>query len=142
MTAAPIRSELANDAQRGSHCGCSGLLCHVRMFKPQFAPLVEAGTKCQTVRPTPKRMPKAGDKISLRMWTGKPYRSQQRVLRESVITAVEPFDLDAMRLWKESDRDAFARADGFGDWPEMLQWFIKTHGYPFVGVTIKWHNKD
>lgn len=26
MTAAPTRSELANDAQRGSHCGCSDLL--------------------------------------------------------------------------------------------------------------------
>lgn len=25
MTAAPTRSELANDAERGSHCGCSAL---------------------------------------------------------------------------------------------------------------------
>jgi hypothetical protein len=141
MKAAPETVGLASDAVRGSHCGRSGLLCHVRMFKPQFAPLVEAGTKCQTVRPTPKRMPKAGDRISLRIWTGKPYRSKQRVLRESVITSVEPFDLDAMRLWKENDREAFARADGFGDWPEMLQWFITTHGYPFVGVVIKWHNE-
>ena len=132
---------MPNDQALRSVPGRSSLhevLCHVRMFKPQFARLVESGAKCQTVRPTPKRMPKPGDRISLRMWTGKPYRSKQRVLRESVIAAVEPFDLDAMRLWRESDRDAFARADGFGDWPEMLQWFISTHGYPFKGVVIFW----
>ena len=38
----------------------------VRMFKPQFAGLVERGENLQTVRPIPKRMPKPGDKISLR----------------------------------------------------------------------------
>jgi hypothetical protein len=112
----------------------------VRLFKPQFAPLVESGQKCQTVRPTPRRMPNPGDKISLRTWTGKPYRSKQRVLRESVIVRVEPFDLDAMRLWPKESRHTFARADGFEGWPEMLAWFIREHGYPFVGITIHWQN--
>ena len=42
----------------------------VKLFKPQFSPLVESGLKLQTVRPTPKRMPKPGDRISLREWTG------------------------------------------------------------------------
>ncbi len=110
----------------------------VRMFKPQFAPKVESCEKLQTVRPTPKRMPRPGDQISLRAWTGKPYRSKQRVLGEAVVKKVEAFDLDAMRLWKECDREAFAHADGFCDWPEMLSWFIREHGYPFTGIVIYW----
>ena len=55
----------------------------VRTFKPQFAPLVKAGTKRQTIRPMPKRerdIPKEGDLESWREWTGKPYRSKQREL--------------------------------------------------------------
>ncbi len=108
------------------------------MFKPQFAPKVESGEKLQTVRPVPKRLPKPGDEISLREWTGKPYRSKQRVLRESVITKVEPFDLDAMRFWSRHERDVFARADGFYDFPEMLSWFIREHGYNFKGIVIYW----
>lgn len=33
----------------------------VRLFHPRFAGLVESGAKLQTVRPSPKRMPKPGD---------------------------------------------------------------------------------
>ena len=126
------------------------LLCHVRMFKPQFAPLVESGVKLQTVRPTPKRMPKPGDRISLRMWTGKPYRSKQRVLRESTITAVEKISMcdtgrellvyvDSHELHPEQINE-FAKADGFKDGIELFNWFEATHGLPFDGVVIKWHN--
>lgn len=124
---------------------------HVRMFKPQFAPLVESGAKCQTVRPTPKRMPKAGDKISLRMWTGKPYRSKQQVLRESVISAVEKISIcDTGRELLVSvgnqsltpeELNAFAVADGFKNAIEMCRWFNDTHGLPFEGVVIKWYIK-
>lgn len=118
-------------------------LCHVRMFKPQFAPLVESGEKCQTVRPTPKRMPKPGDRISLRMWTGKPYRSKQRVLRESVISEVAAVDITETGIAVNSYAepcDDFARADGFQDFYELRDWFKATHGLPFRGVVIKWHN--
>lgn len=145
----PVTSRPTSDAQpRSLH----EVLCHVRMFKPQFAPLVEAGTKCQTVRPTPKRMPKAGDKISLRMWTGKPYRSKQRVLRESEICGVEKISLcdtgrellvylDGHELHPEQI-NAFAVADGFKCGIEMFNWFEATHGLPFEGVVIKWHNSE
>lgn len=39
--------------------------------------------------------------------------------------------------------DAFARADGFADWPQMKQFWIDEHGElvkfgPFVGVLIQW----
>ena len=116
---------------------------HVRMFQPQFAPLVEAGTKRQTVRPTPMRMPKPGDKISLRMWTGKPYRSKQRVLREAIITEVAMVDITATGIVVNGYAepcDAFAVADGFRDFFELRDWFKATHGLPFEGVVIKWCN--
>jgi len=126
------------------------LLCHVRMFKPEFAPLIASGFKCQTVRPTPKRMPKSGDRISLRMWTGKPYRSKQRLLREATIESVQPIRLEAPYpyLWisvngenlSNREAEAFARADGFQSLHEMKCWFEATHGLPFDGVVIKWHN--
>jgi hypothetical protein len=113
----------------------------VRLFMPQFAPLVESGEKRQTVRPTPVQMPRVGDTISLRTWTGKPYRSKQRVLRESVITRVG-------RIWINWNglvlidgspaSDSFAVDDGFSSWPEMLQWFQREHGLPFFGIVIYW----
>jgi hypothetical protein len=118
----------------------------VRMFKPQFAGLVERGEKLQTVRPTPKRMPKPGDKISLRCWTDKPYRSKQRVLRDAIITRVAPIEIGRDRMVLDGGRlppwkhDAFARADGFSDREEMEDWFRATHGLPFVGILISWQS--
>lgn len=120
----------------------------VRMFKPQFASLVEAGTKRQTVRPTPKRMPKPGDTISLRAWTGKPYRSKQRVLRNTVIKHVIPIHIDRLeisiingdgtRTLFPYNETQFARDDGFTGWPEMRDWFDHEHGLPFLGILITW----
>ena len=127
--------------------------CFVRMFKPQFAPLVESWEKLQTVRPTPKRMPQAGDRISLRAWTGKPYRSKQRILRESKILKVDPVIITHDKIYvggQPVDRDAFAWADGFratlhgglwwSPWLCMYDWFVETHGLPFEGIVIHWSN--
>lgn len=125
----------------------------VRMFKPRFAGLVAAGVKEQTVRPVPKRMPKAGDEISLRMWTGKPYRSKQRVLAEALITKVETFELwvenPRVPRWnwkfivggKELDQDEwarFSRADGFDFTTDLIDWFAENHELPFTGIVIHW----
>lgn len=117
----------------------------VRLFQSRFAPLVKSGAKLQTVRPVPKRMPKVGDAISLREWTGKPYRSPQRVLKESVITRVSPIKMDSECgisvdgwLLCHIEEKEFAQADGFKDSTEMIQWFAKTHGLPFYGICIVW----
>lgn len=113
----------------------------VRMFKPQFAPLVESGAKKQTVRPIPERMPKAGDKISLRVWTGEPYRSPQRVLLDSVIIAVDRCEITETGVIVNSYAepcDEFARRDGFKDFFEMAEWFRETHALPFEGILIRW----
>jgi hypothetical protein len=70
------------------------------MFKPQFADLVEAGTKLQTVRPVPSRLPGPGDTISLRTWTGKPYRSKMRLLREARIKEVVSVEIQKNCLYE------------------------------------------
>jgi hypothetical protein len=117
----------------------------VRMFKPQFADLVEAGTKLQTVRPVPKRMPGPGDTISLRTWTGRPYCSKMRVLLEARITAVEAVEIQEHGIWcmdsyiRSRERlDVFARADGFEGWRDLAAWFQQEHGLPFKGILISW----
>lgn len=124
----------------------------VRMFKPRFARLVESGKKKQTIRPTPKRFPKPGDLISLREWSGKPYRSKQRLLMEACITDVRVCAItdngigietegskDSLVMLDEQRRDRFAKADGFNDWNEMRDWFKTEHKQlPFVGIVIYW----
>lgn len=112
----------------------------VRMFKPRFAALVKAGTKRQTIRPTPKRMPKPGDILDAREWTGKPYRSKQAKIGEFVIS-----DVRMVRITKEhfgvpttpEVLNLFAQADGFRDWDEMVEWLEREHGLPFEGILIR-----
>lgn len=113
----------------------------VKMFMPRFAPLVENGSKNQTVRPMPTRMPVSLDRVSLREWTGKPYRSKQRILGEAVITRVANFEMTHLTVTvggKIVGSDEFALADGFNSFEDMRLWFAETHGLPFKGILIKW----
>lgn len=118
----------------------------VRMFKPLFARLVECGAKCQTVRPVPKRPPRVGDRISLRTWTGRPYRSKQKVLCESVVRRVAAFRIDESgsfyvdgRGLGRLARESFAQLDGFGNADDLFDWLRRLHGVPFDGIVIYWH---
>jgi hypothetical protein len=111
----------------------------VFLFQPRFADLVESGLKCQTVRARARC--KTGDTVSLRQWIGKPYRSPMRILRESVcvrVSQVKMIDTGIIVDGQIVDANAFARADGFTDWPQMYAWFSTTHGLPFVGDLIQW----
>lgn len=129
----------------------------VRLFQPRFAEAVRAGTKRQTIRPVPGRLPMVGDTISLRMWTGKPYRSKQALLRTEVIQSVKIccitregiarqapdgclLQIAGVRIICEngSEADRFARDDGFKDFEEMRSWFERQHGLPFDGLIISW----
>lgn len=145
MSAANKTSELASSAARHSSRAAAGS-AFVRLFKPQFAAMVRSGEKCQTMRPVPKRMPKAGDIISLREWTGKPYRSKQRILRESIVSEIEEIWISdggillAGETLTVPQEWSFARADGFNTPKDMLEWFNVTHGLPFKGIVIKWQN--
>ncbi len=144
-------SKPSNPANQKAGRGCPDAACvssFVRMFKPQFAELVERGEKTQTVRPTPKRMPKTGDRISLRAWSDKPYRSKQKLLSEGIISQVVNITITAEavlirptpQLTIHVPRGPFAVADGFSCWEEMHQWFEHQHGLPFDGVLISWTN--
>jgi len=117
----------------------------VIMFQKRFAPLVENGSKRQTIRLARKRPIIEGEMLSLREWTGKPYRSPQRILRTTTCKEVSAFTLD----YPESmtihgcpvlihEQSWVAQNDGFQDAAEMRRWFIKTHGLPFKGILIKW----
>ena len=120
----------------------------VIMFQDRFAPKVHDGSKCQTIRKEARC--KVGDTLSLRRWTGKPYRSKQEILREAVCESAEPVLIlrplgeasaaVGLNVIRGADADAFARADGFADFGEMVKWFENTHGLPFNGWLIKWSN--
>jgi len=115
------------------------------MFQPRFAPMVEQGIKLQTVRPIGKRPRKVGDVVSLRQWSGLPYRSKQIILRDKVtLTRVQPctialdyphpITVDGQPV----DADRFARYDGFATALELLTWFRREHSLPFSGQLIVW----
>lgn len=128
----------------------------VLTFKPQFAPKVRDGSKKQTIRPERRRPVRIGDKVSLRMWSGLPYRSPQTILLRSVISQVLPIEFKANEFILTLppaqvggppsfhqvnscfDISDFAKADGFDSWDDMVKWFSKTHGLPFLGTLIKW----
>jgi hypothetical protein len=114
----------------------------IRMFKPRFASLVEAGKKRQTIRSTPARMPQAGDLFEGRAWTGRPYGSPQRLLIAAPILAVAEIKItcdtcliDQVELAPEH-LDEFARADGFTGWADLIAYFEAD--MPFVGKVIFW----
>ena len=116
----------------------------VILFQPQFAELVRAGTKTQTIRRTARCKP--GDTLSLRRWTGKPYRSKQQTLCvatcanvHTVLIQPDRIDIDGVPI-SQNGEDALARADGFRNVGEMLHWFGTTHGFPFKGEIIEWSN--
>ena len=113
----------------------------VKMFKPEFAELVRTGKKLQTIRPRPKRMPKVGDVVSLRRWADKPYRSKHVILGTRRINEVAVVDITENGIVVNSyaePSDDIARADGFGNFFEMLEWFEREHGLPFEGIMIRW----
>ncbi|HLP07917.1 MAG TPA: ASCH domain-containing protein [Opitutaceae bacterium] len=118
----------------------------VRLFKPQFAAPVVAGSKRQTVRPVPQRRPEAGDMLSLRTWSGLPYRSRQRILGETTIERVRDVTIHGTGQIEVAgcylttpEMEAFAKADGFADLEALLAWFRAEHGLPFTGILIEWN---
>jgi len=112
----------------------------VILFKDRFAELVRTGEKRQTIREQARC--KWGDKLSLRRWTGKPYRSKQEVLLETMCADVLDIIITETgiinHLGGQADHEAIAKRDGFRDWAEMREWFRNVHGLPFNGNVILW----
>lgn len=114
----------------------------VILFSDQFAEKVRNGTKSRTLRAPRKRPIKVGDKLSLRRWTGLPYRSKQEVLREVVCCSVREVLIQPDFIFVDKQKvdhdDWFAQQDGFVDADDMRQWFSKVHGLPFGCDLIQW----
>ncbi len=120
----------------------------VILFKPEFAIKVVDGTKTQTVRRDGKRNPKPGDILSLRQWSGLPYRSKQQLLipvvecksvsRVRIYPILQQIEMQNILLHTHAAND-FARDDGFPDRLEMFAWFWNTyHVEEFNGICIQW----
>lgn len=114
------------------------------MFQPQFEPMILSGRKPHTIRPKRKVPLRPGQLLSLRVWTGKPYRSKQREFAKAKVTKVVSFALgyfDAMKLDGQPltvlSQNQFAYADGFDTADDMRLWFGVTHGtVNFTGIVI------
>jgi hypothetical protein len=116
----------------------------ILIFTPEFEAAIRAGVKNMTIRPVPRRPLQPGDDLSLRAWSGRPYRSKQRVLGDVPCVAVLPVRLvdDDVKLAGRSlpyaEAHRFACNDGFMSVGQMLDWFDALHGLPFEGVAICW----
>jgi hypothetical protein len=116
-------------------------------FKKRFAPAVESGKKRQTIRARRKDGldPKPGQ--TLYLYTAL-RTTQARKLREATCTAVKAVTidesgmllLDGLAVIEPSDRNAFAIADGFGSWDELVDYWQTEHGrdLPWYGIVIYW----
>ncbi len=122
-------------------------------YQKRFAPLVEAGTKTQTVRGPRKRHARPGE--VLQNYTGMRTKSC-RLLRLGVCTDVKPVRLSldpCIRLGEVrigrglsatylggSELDEFANDDGFEDWFDLATWWDINHRGKtvFEGFLIKW----
>jgi hypothetical protein len=124
----------------------------LRTFEPQFADLVEAGLKTRTIRKMPMResyIPRPGDILDARMWTGAAYRSKMLKLGEyaiSEVTKITIHENDTVTLYEANKRvlfepaelDEFAEGDGFKNWFSMRDFFKRRHKLPFTGIMIDW----
>lgn len=120
----------------------------VILFQSRFAPLVQSGQKTQTIRK--KARCKPGDQLSLRQWSGRPYRSKQEELKDGVCTSVSTvsighgLDENGISINGEElnvhGQSLLAQLDGFMNAIEMMDWFRDVHGLPFEGEIIKWES--
>ncbi len=112
-------------------------------FQVAFASYVESEAKRQTIRAKRRQRPRVGQ--TAYCFAGMRTRKCRR-LGAWPIRAVADVRIDEAGVILNGsplvaeDLDAFARADGFGHWPEMLNWFRSTHGLPFHGDLVMWPN--
>ena len=109
-------------------------------------------SKGHTIRSIPKngKKIKVGDKISPRVWSGKPYFSKQITIFEPLeIVKVWDIKIEGFSIWinnkifsvshKSEDVKLLAKNDGL-DILDFWGWFPPTPGSFFVGQIICWDN--
>jgi uncharacterized protein YqfB (UPF0267 family) len=114
----------------------------VILFQNRFPDKIRDGSKKHTIRK--KAGCKPGDILSLRRWTGRPYRSKQESIINIECIAVSSIYINYDKVLMDdtlldlSHLDRLAIDDGFKNFSDMTLWFAKTHGLPFSGYLIKW----
>lgn len=126
----------------------TGPSTHIFLFEDRFAPLVVNATKTSTIRPPRSRTVRVGDHLDLRCWLGKPYRSQQVLLRKEICEDTRPIEIDEIRslIWLDrpqtllsvEEAASLAKSEGFAAVDEMVDWFAAVYGLPFTGVYHRW----
>jgi hypothetical protein len=118
----------------------------VLLFERRFWEPVVTGAKVHSIRRTRKRPINPGDRLSLRGWEAKAYRSPQRILCEETCIAVRECWIDRQGIvidgnWRFSEPeelDAFAVSDGFDNWAQMRMYRDFFYNLPFSGDLIQW----
>lgn len=110
-------------------------------FQEAFASYVWCEAKKQTIRAKRRHRPRVGQTAYCfaGMRTRKCRRLGQWPIRVVADVRIDEAGviLNGAPIHPE-DLDAFARADGFGHWDAMLNWFRASHGLPFNGDLISW----
>ena len=112
-------------------------------FKPQFAPLIVARTKRQTIRQTMRAKP--GDLLQL--YTGQRTKACRKLLDPDPVcsmvdyVSIRPEYLTLGDTRKHAgDADAFSVRDGFEGYDDMVEWFFETYGSRyFTGYVHGWN---
>lgn len=117
------------------------------MFQKRFVTPLLSGAKRQTIRPPRKRPIVVGEKLSLRHWYDKAYRSPQVEILKAECTAVFDITISTHGVQigtgsiktSKPQLDEFARGDGFESWAAMREFFESRFGYglPFAGTLIQ-----
>lgn len=111
----------------------------VILFQDRFIGLIKQGIKTTTIRKRARC--KFGDTLSLRRWTGRPYRSKQDVIAQAVCRSVKGIVITESHVEVDGilvDGTKIAVKDGFTCQPELESWFREVHGIPFYGSIIEW----
>jgi uncharacterized protein YqfB (UPF0267 family) len=117
---------------------------HVILFAAEFAPVILAKTKRQTIRRDRKAAINVGDCLELRQWADQAYRSKQVGIDAVLCTKAAPIELTeegakvAGNVQNLLGLELLAREDGFASWSAMQDWFRANYGLPFQGVLIGW----
>ena len=112
-----------------------------------FKEKVQSGAKCQAIAKKSRKNPiKAGDKLNL-CWKQRSPECEK--LGEAICSRATPIEISKNRLvlpYVSSGMfnvlNAFAIADGFDNWNQLIEFFEETYGLPFKGILIEWDLLD
>ena len=116
-------------------------------FKRRFIPLIQFGTKCQTIRADRKRHARPGEVLQLYTGMRTPHCA---LIGLAVCDSITPIRIrlypdpgimfDGRSITPLSGIDDFARDDGFKDWKDMRRFWQDEHPDKpmFSGMLIRW----